>query len=34
MTQRIFDVDNPQDIKDLFDILPDGVKKDWQWKYY
>ena len=27
MTQRIFDVDNPQDIKDLFDILPDGVDK-------
>lgn len=23
MTQRIFDVDNPQDVKDLFDILPD-----------
>ena len=23
MTQRIFDVDNPQDIKDLFDIFPD-----------
>lgn len=27
MTQRIFDVDNPQDVKDLFDILPNGVKK-------
>lgn len=27
MTQRVFDVDNPQDVKDLFDILPDGVKK-------
>lgn len=27
MTQRIFDVDNPQDVKDLFDILPDAVKK-------
>ena len=27
MTQRIFDVDNPQDIKDLFDILPDKIKK-------
>ena len=27
MTQRIFDMDNPQDIKDLFDILPDAVKK-------
>lgn len=27
MTQRIFDVDNPQDVKDLFDILPDDVKK-------
>lgn len=26
MTQRIFDVDNPQDVKDLFDILPDKVK--------
>ncbi len=26
MTQRIFDVDNPQDIKDLFDVLPDKVK--------
>lgn len=23
MTQRIFDVDNPQDVKDLFDIVPD-----------
>lgn len=27
MTQRIFDMDNPQDVKDLFDILPDAVKK-------
>lgn len=27
MTQRIFDVDNPQDVKDLFDILPDDVDK-------
>ena len=27
MTQRIFDVDNPQDVKDLFDIFPNGVKK-------
>lgn len=27
MTQRIFDVDNPQDVKDLFDILPDDVEK-------
>ena len=27
MTQRIFDVDNPQDVKDLFDILPNAVKK-------
>lgn len=27
MTQRIFDVDNPQDVKDLFDILPNDVKK-------
>ena len=23
MTQRIFDMDNPQDVKDLFDIIPD-----------
>ena len=23
MTQRIFDVDNPRDVKDLFDIVPD-----------
>lgn len=27
MAQRIFDLDNPQDVKDLFDILPDDVKK-------
>lgn len=27
MTQRIFDVNNPQDVKDLFDILPNDVKK-------
>ena len=27
MTQRIFDMDNPQDVKDLFDILPDDVDK-------
>ena len=27
MTQRIFDVDNPQDVKDLFDILPDKTQK-------
>ncbi len=27
MTQRIFDVDNPQDVKDLFDILPDKIQK-------
>lgn len=27
MTQRIFDVDNPQDVKDLFDILPDDVQE-------
>ena len=27
MTQRTFDADNPQDIKDLFDILPDKIKK-------
>ena len=26
MTQRIFDMDNPQDVKDLFDILPDAVE--------
>ena len=26
MTQRIFDVDNPQDVKDLFDVLPDEIK--------
>lgn len=25
MTQRIFDVDNPQDVKDLFDILPSEI---------
>ena len=30
MTQRIFDMDNPQDIKDLFDILPDAVKKNYK----
>lgn len=27
MTQRIFDVDNPQDIKDLFDVLPNNIVK-------
>ena len=27
MTQRIFDMDNPQDIKDLFDILPNNIVK-------
>lgn len=27
MTQRIFDVTNPQDVKDLFDILPDKITK-------
>lgn len=27
MTQRIFDVDNPQDVKDLFNLLPDKVRK-------
>ena len=27
MTQRIFDIDNPQDVKDLFDILPDKIQK-------
>ena len=25
MTQRIFDMDNPQDVKDLFNILPNKV---------
>lgn len=27
MTQRIFDMDNPQDVKDLFNILPDKITK-------
>lgn len=27
MTQRIFDVDNPQDVKDLFELLPSGIQK-------
>lgn len=27
MTQRIFDMENEQDVKDLFDILPDSVYK-------
>ena len=27
MTQRIFDVDNPQDVKDLFDVLPNKIVK-------
>lgn len=27
MTQRVFDVDNEQDIKDLWDILPDDMFK-------
>jgi len=27
MTQRIFDVDNPQDVKDLFALFPDEVQK-------
>lgn len=27
MTQRIFDVNNPQDVKDLFDILPNNIVK-------
>ena len=26
MTQRIFDVGNPQDVKGLFNVLPDDVK--------
>lgn len=26
MTQRIFDVDNPQDVKELFDILPNEIE--------
>lgn len=27
MTQRIFDVDNPQDVKDLFNLVPEEVQK-------
>lgn len=27
MTQRIFDVDNPQDIQDLFELLPNRIQK-------
>lgn len=27
MTQRVFDVNNPQDVKDLFDILPNNIVK-------
>ena len=27
MTQRIFDVDNKQDVKDLFELLPSGIQK-------
>lgn len=27
MTQRIFDVDNTQDVKDLFELLPSGIQK-------
>lgn len=27
MTQRIFDVDNPQDVKDLFDLVPNKIQK-------
>lgn len=27
MTQRIFDVNNTQDVKDLFDILPNNIVK-------
>lgn len=30
MTQRIFDKNNPQDMKDLFDILPDDVEYVYQ----
>jgi len=35
MIQRIFDVDNPQDVKDLFDILPNNIVKiKWQPTWY
>lgn len=27
MTQRIFDVNNPQDVKDLFELLPSRIQK-------
>lgn len=27
MAQRIFDVDDPQDVKDLFDLFPDVVQR-------
>lgn len=27
MTQRVFDVDNEKDMQDLWDILPDEIKK-------
>ena len=27
MTQRVFDVENEQDMKDLWDILPDDIEK-------
>lgn len=27
MTQRIFDIENEKDMTDLWDILPDGVKR-------
>lgn len=27
MTQRIFDADSPQDVKDLFDLFPDVVQR-------
>ena len=33
MTQRIFDMENEQDVKDLFDILPDNAIKIIKLKY-
>lgn len=27
MTQRIFDIDNPQDVQDLFNLVPEKVQK-------
>lgn len=27
MTQRIFDMDNPRDVKDLFNLLPNKIQK-------